>query len=48
MFGLHVYVHYVHAWCHRGQKRALDTLELELLMAMARFVNAGNQIRILL
>lgn len=31
----------------RGQKRALDTLELELQMAVSHYVGAGNQTLVL-
>lgn len=43
----HMCVHNIHAWCYRGQKRALDSLKRELWMIVNYHVGAGNQTQVL-
>lgn len=42
IWGVSVRVHRMHAWSHRGRKRVLNPLELELRIVVGHHVGAKN------
>lgn len=40
-----IYVHHAYVWCHGGQKRALDALELELKMVVRPTWNKSDPLK---
>lgn len=37
-------VHYICVWCHRDQKRVLDSLKLKIKIVVSCHMSAGTQI----